>query len=66
MIRTTCLNVFASLIVLAIGCNSGDKPSDPDIGKSTEEKPKVAYVTNGVASFWVIAESGVKQGGAGL
>jgi ribose transport system substrate-binding protein len=27
-------------------------------------KPKVAYVTNGIASFWVIAEQGVKAGGA--
>lgn len=26
-------------------------------------RPKIAYVTNGVASFWVIAESGVQQGG---
>jgi ribose transport system substrate-binding protein len=28
------------------------------------QKPKVAYVTNGIASFWVIAEAGVKAGGA--
>src|SRR5688500_9699607 len=28
------------------------------------QKPKVAYVTNGIASFWVIAEQGVKAGGA--
>lgn len=27
------------------------------------QKPKVAYVTNGIASFWVIAEAGVKAGG---
>jgi len=27
------------------------------------QKPTVAYVTNGIASFWVIAEQGVKAGG---
>src|SRR5258705_13744077 len=27
------------------------------------QKPKVASVTNGIASFWVIAEAGVKAGG---
>src|SRR2546423_12696684 len=27
------------------------------------QKPKIAYVTNGIASFWVIAEAGVKAGG---
>jgi ribose transport system substrate-binding protein len=27
------------------------------------QKPRVAYVTNGIASFWVIAEAGVKAGG---
>lgn len=35
--------------------SSGDVPSSA--------KPRVGYVTNGVASFWVIAEAGVKQGG---
>src|SRR4051812_34746097 len=27
------------------------------------QKPRIAYVTNGIASFWVIAEAGVKAGG---
>src|SRR3954462_14350415 len=27
------------------------------------QKPRVAYVTNGIASFWVIAKAGVKAGG---
>lgn len=31
-------------------------------GGDSNDKPKVAYVTNGVASFWVIAEAGVKKG----
>ena len=30
---------------------------------SSAKKPRVAYVTNGVASFWVIAEAGAKAAG---
>ncbi|MFM9068092.1 MAG: substrate-binding domain-containing protein, partial [Planctomycetota bacterium] len=36
---------------------SGDKPT-------SEGKPTVAFVTNGIASFWVIAEKGAKAAGA--
>ena len=25
------------------------------------QKPRVAYVTNGIASFWVIAEAGFRE-----
>jgi ribose transport system substrate-binding protein len=32
-------------------------------GVTSSVRPRVAYVTNGVASFWVIAEAGVKQAG---
>jgi ribose transport system substrate-binding protein len=52
--------LLATLLgTLSLGCsksatNSTSTPSDSD-------RPQVAYVTNGVASFWVIAESGVKQ-----
>jgi ribose transport system substrate-binding protein len=35
-----------------------------DGGGDSGEKPHVAYVTNGVASFWVIAEAGAKAGAA--
>jgi ribose transport system substrate-binding protein len=30
---------------------------------SSDARPKVAYITTGVASFWVVAKSGVEQGG---
>lgn len=33
-------------------------------GSNNSSKPRVAYVTNGVASFWVIAEKGAKDAGA--
>lgn len=46
---------------LTTGCEKGDGEAGGDSGK-TGKRPKVAYVTNGVASFWVIAESGVKKG----
>lgn len=48
--------IFSITCLLLAGCSN----SQPTNGG----KPKVAYVTNGVASFWVIAESGVKQGAA--
>ncbi|MEZ6128210.1 MAG: sugar-binding protein [Planctomycetaceae bacterium] len=32
-------------------------------GGDSPTTPKVAYVTNGIASFWVIAEKGAKDGG---
>lgn len=31
--------------------------------EATEDQPRVAYVTNGIASFWVIAEKGAKDAG---
>ena len=37
--------------------NPAAKPAE-----ATGDKPKVAYVTNGIASFWVIAEKGARDG----
>ncbi len=55
------------LALAACGCSksgSNTAPGTTGSNSSTPEgRPNVAYVTNGVASFWVIAESGVKQGG---
>lgn len=58
------LGLFACLVfgsLLAIGCNNGTS-DDSASGGSETKKPKVAYISNGVASFWVIAEAGAKQG----
>ena len=63
MKRTFSLNVLASICLLTLGCNSSKESNNDGELPSADEKPKVAYVTNGVASFWVIAESGVAQGG---
>jgi ribose transport system substrate-binding protein len=50
-----CLACLAvGVTALAVGCNQS---STADGGK-----PSVAYVTNGIASFWVIAEKGVEAG----
>ncbi|TWT52544.1 D-ribose-binding periplasmic protein precursor [Rubripirellula amarantea] len=50
---------------LAVGC-SGRSSSTSSSGNPSEtsgERPSVAYVTNCVASFWVIAKAGVEKGG---
>ncbi len=61
------LGVLATLS----GCNqnssqtadSGATSSATTSSTSSGKKPKVVYLTNGVASFWVIAEAGAKAGG---
>ncbi len=54
----------ASLIFSCLGCRPSSETSTSGGSQgASAERPKVAYVTNGVASFWVIAESGVTQGG---
>lgn len=53
--------LFVLTAILVVGCNKdGSDSAGPNDGS---KRPKVAYVTNGVASFWTIAESGVKRGG---
>ena len=42
-------------MALVTACGGGDG--------GVEERPRAAYVTNGVASFWVIAEAGAKAAG---
>ena len=61
-------SILGVLLILIVGCSksttSTTRPSGGAAETGTDDhRPKVAYVTNGVASFWVIAESGVKQGG---
>ena len=58
-LRSVVPIVFA--LILIGGCDKDESNSDSSTVK-TNQRPKVAYVTNGVASFWVIAESGVRQG----
>jgi ribose transport system substrate-binding protein len=55
--RTACL--FALFILFLTGCSKADS----DSGDATADRPSIRYISNGVASFWVIAEAGVDQGG---
>ena len=53
------LAAYALLPLLLLGCSRSENASDD----ASSDRPSVRYITNGVASFWVIAEAGVKQGG---
>lgn len=62
------ISLFALTLALAVaGCTksqSGGSVSSNTTaagGGGSSAKPRVGYVTNGVASFWVIAEAGCKQ-----
>ncbi|GIX00891.1 MAG: sugar ABC transporter substrate-binding protein [Pirellulaceae bacterium] len=52
---------FVALALLISGCKNSNPTSSA--GNSESGRPQVAFVTNGVASFWVIAEAGVRKGG---
>jgi len=49
--------LLALLIALASACGGGSSSA------SASEAKRLAFVTNGVASFWVIAEKGAQAGG---
>ena len=62
------LPLFATLIILSVavlGCgeNSSNQTGGGGGTSSSEKQPSVAYITNGIASFWVIAEKGAMDGG---
>ncbi len=65
------LTLLVTLGLVLIGCTKSRSVSQPGSGSNTtaagtssvKGQPRVAYVTNGVASFWVIAEAGVKHAG---
>ena len=50
------IGIMAAMMV--IGCGG----SEPVTRNSEEQKPRVAYVTNGIADFWTIADAGAKKG----
>ena len=53
---TRVTGIMAAMVV--IGCGG----SEPVTTNSDEQKPRVAYVTNGIADFWSIADAGAKKG----
>ena len=57
------LSALAITAVALTGCGSpDDSASNPDGTGGTEKRIKVAYVTNGIAPFWTIAEAGALAG----
>ncbi|WP_437339334.1 sugar-binding protein [Sorangium sp. So ce394] len=55
------VGVCVAAALAALGCDNSGAGSAP--GASAERaKPKLAYITNGVAPFWTIAEKGVIDG----
>lgn len=58
LVLPTVLTVAA---LLAAGCSPSKTPSNPEGGGG--KKKKIAFVSNGVASFWTICAAGVKAGG---
>ena len=70
MKRYSPLLLALLMLVGVYGCTGSDPDttgSDPgasDLGEALPaDAPKVAYITNGIASFWVIAEKGAMDGG---
>ena len=74
MPRLTSLRSIPQVFFLAICCvfagcaedgtnSGGTTPGKGTAGGTNERVPSVAYVTNGIASFWVIAEKGAMDGG---
>lgn len=48
------------------GTESGATENGPATKTATGKRPRVAYVTNGVASFWTIAQKGAEAAGRDL
>ena len=59
--RLTTTLILGLAAALTFGCTP-DEGADGSAGGSSGKKAKVAFVTNGVASFWVIAKSGCEAG----
>lgn len=58
-IRVVLLVALAAGIA---GCSSPDDGSNTTEGGGTEERVRIAYVTNGIDPFWNIAAAGVRAG----
>src|SRR5690606_29157899 len=66
-LRFRFLSTLAAVLAvcLLVGCPGEvpDAPAGSSAADADGEKPTVAYVTNGIASFWVIAEAGARKAG---
>jgi ribose transport system substrate-binding protein len=61
----TTLTVLSSISLALIsgGCKGESSPQPAAKPKPSTSRPTVAYVTNGIASFWTIAEVGANTAG---
>ena len=55
--------VVALFLASTWGCFKGGSGAAGTKGTASTDKPHVAYISNGVASFWVIAEAGANAAG---
>ncbi len=59
--------ILSSISILFSGCSQDKKTAISETsGSKSEKKKTVAYVTNGIASFWVIAQKGAEKAGKDL
>ena len=65
MKRFFCLTLLILATALT-GCDSGDGQETNTNNNTQGPRPTVAYVTNGVASFWDIAQAGAEQAATDL
>ena len=61
MLRVSTAGIF--MLFLAFwGCRGGE-PTAGSLSESESAVPEIAYVTNGIAGFWTIAQAGALHGG---
>ena len=56
------ITLLAALLLLSVGCSKSSSTPGAGSNGGSDSKPRVAYVTNGVDPFWVVAEAGVNAG----
>lgn len=54
---------ITSLSILLVGCGGGGETESGQASGGGDPRPRIAYVTNGVADFWTIAEAGANAAG---
>jgi ribose transport system substrate-binding protein len=55
--------VFILAFLVIAGCSGDNGEKTASSGSEEAKRPRVAFVTNGVADFWVIAKKGAEAGG---
>lgn len=66
MKRITTAALFACSMFMLHGCSEKAEPvagGGGDTGTAENKAPRIAFVTNGVASFWVVAKAGATAAG---